>query len=627
MMEDEEDAPDDENQLMQQQQPPRRRARSISHLVRYLRHNRPTVLSILLTSWRVGWRVVEERLSTNPHEAAMADEHGIYPLCKALARPVEDYTPLYIIQMLLDAYPKAIWFKTKGGRTCLAAACWRRASCDVLQLLMRARPSIPEDYVALQALWKSYLHVFGSPNELIDLICGENGGSREGALIWTKFHLLLRYCTSDQLVHPWRGLHTAAAAPVCHVELFRILLEKYPDEVKCVDDNGCLPLHLLLSICRHRGTNNINGTDNHHHDDERSQAEENRQVRLRMLLEAYPGAVRMKDALGRLPLHVAIESGWDDVTNLMEAYPDSLLERDGVLQLYPFQLAAWSPNASLSLTYTLLHRTPHVLELAKVLDNDDSNDVDVEDDKSDDHLECSMMKEMANSVGAYQSYYWDKKDDETFANEKFESLLEELAAIGDETLWPHFNQLLRSHQQPTTYDDYEPQRRIVHAAALSAKCPAGLLQIALCIHPVQARQADENGQLPLHIVCASASHCHSFPPEIDDEVDYAAVIQTKLEALLDVFPDAAKVRDKKGQLPLHLAALASVHRIGSTGGSAIGVASLDRLIAARPDALCQRDGQHGLFPFLLAATNPLGEMTTIYQLLLAAPHVIQFCET
>jgi ankyrin repeat protein len=540
---------------------------------------------------------VEERLTSHPQEAALADEHGIYPLCKATARPIDDYTPLFIVKMLLDAYPKAIWFKTNGGRTALAAACWRRASFDILQLLVRSRPSIPEDYVALQALWKSYLNVFGSQNELMDLIC-ENGGSREGAMIWTKFHLLLRYCTSDQLVQPWRGLHTAASAPVCHLELFRIVMGKYPGEVRCADEHGCLPLHLLLSVSQSQGNDNSEDND---HDNEKEHAQKNRQARLKMLLQAYPEAARVKDALGRLPLHVAIESGWEDLSDLMEAHPDSLLERDGVFQLYPFQLAAWSPNASLSTAFTLLQRTPHVLEIAKQYDA--SND-------GDDALTVCASEDTSRSDFAVQSLYWD--NNESYACEKFESFLEELAATGDNTLWTQLNQLLRSEQRTD-----EPRRRVVHAAALSAKCPAGLLQIALRIHPEQARQFDEDGRLPLHIVCASACERQSDP---EDDVDYPNVIQTKLDALLKVYPEAAKIRDRKGQLPLHLAAVASVQRGG------IGVACLDRLLAARPDALCQRDGQNGLFPFLLAASNPSCGVTTIFQLLLAAPHVIQFCD-
>lgn len=66
-------------------------------------------------------------------------------------------------------------------------------------------------------------------------------------------------------------------------------------------------------------------------------------TKIELLLREYPGAAKIPDSLGRLPLALAIESRipWDEGTNaLLRAEPQALLMRDPATGLYPFMLAA-----------------------------------------------------------------------------------------------------------------------------------------------------------------------------------------------------------------------------------------------------------------------------------------------
>jgi hypothetical protein len=90
---------------------------------------------------------------------------------------------------------------------------------------------------------------------------------------------------------------------------------------------------------------------------------------MELILSAYPLAVRQRDVSGRLVLHIALAQGrrfwWSGIERLVEAYPESLTQRDPVTCLYPFQLAimdvADEDDEAVATAYHLLLACPEVL--------------------------------------------------------------------------------------------------------------------------------------------------------------------------------------------------------------------------------------------------------------------------
>ena len=69
------------------------------------------------------------------------------------------------------------------------------------------------------------------------------------------------------------------------------------------------------------------------------------------------------DDNGVLPIHVAVVAGRpvEFIDVLIAAAPDTLARRGGTNSLFPFQLAAISPKASVSLMNHLIRAAPHLL--------------------------------------------------------------------------------------------------------------------------------------------------------------------------------------------------------------------------------------------------------------------------
>lgn len=96
------------------------------------------------------------------------------------------------------------------------------------------------------------------------------------------------------------------------------------------------------------------------------------------LIDRFPLACRMRDSSGQLPLHIAIdaakedrhsgENGFDEnyaddiLETLLDAYPESVGEKDSSCGLLPFQQAAVGPGSKLETVYYLLQRDPALLK-------------------------------------------------------------------------------------------------------------------------------------------------------------------------------------------------------------------------------------------------------------------------
>mmetsp|Transcript_57180 Transcript_57180/g.66851 ORF Transcript_57180/g.66851 Transcript_57180/m.66851 type:complete len:398 (-) Transcript_57180:260-1453(-) len=168
-------------------------------------------------------------------------------------------------------------------------------------------------------------------------------------------------------------------------------------------------------------------------------------------------------------------------------------------------------------------------------------------------------------------------------------------------------------------------RYILHAAVSNSSCPLELIQLILILYPDQIAEKNESGMLPLTIVAKAQT-------KSNDPTRLMVIIN----ALLDYFPSAARIQDKRQTLPLNLAL-----QSGKTWQQ--GVKSL---FNAEPRALLTRDASTKMFPFMIASaindndvdkrkvgneTNLnsdddsllLGKLNTTYELLLASPECIR----
>lgn len=122
--------------------------------------------------------------------------------------------------------------------------------------------------------------------------------------------------------------------------ILALIKEKVSDQGFIHDDNGSLPIHIVI------------GNQKAH-------------FIVNLLLKEYPESAGLPDSQGRLPLHIAAEKGfWDSLQALVVAVPRSLEVPCPKTGLYPFQLATvpsgskcCCPSGSLeavSFTYSLL---------------------------------------------------------------------------------------------------------------------------------------------------------------------------------------------------------------------------------------------------------------------------------
>jgi hypothetical protein len=142
------------------------------------------------------------------------------------------------------------------------------------------------------------------------------------------------------------------------------------------------------------------------------------------------------------------------------------------------------------------------------------------------------------------------------------------------------NWWLRSASR-TASQEIDESFSLLHALADVGGCPAQVAEFAVVLFPEQAATRDENGNLPLHLLC------YSEPSS--DENDCQAL----LHALLSSYPEAAHCTNRCGRLPLNIAL-----------SSGKGGAFTKILMYAEPRVLMGRDMFTRLPSFALAAAAP-----------------------
>ncbi|KAG7342810.1 ankyrin repeat domain protein [Nitzschia inconspicua] len=117
----------------------------------------------------------------------------------------------------------------------------------------------------------------------------------------------------------------------------------------------------------------------------------------------------------------------------------------------------------------------------------------------------------------------------------------------------------------------------------------------------QTSQRDQDGRTPLHIAAHIGSCCST----------------EALESLIQSNPNAPRMTDNEGRLPIDWAA-ESPHT---------PVKSLSVLIKGEPRAVDTRDLRDGQYPFVSAAISEQTSINNTYFLLRAKPHVISYFHT
>lgn len=547
----------------------------------------PTLLHHYLSDLHVNWYLIRNHLNDRPEEAASRNDHGASALYKALYRRVEDYPSPVIVDLLLNAYPPAMWVH-EPDHCPLRAACWRRASLPIQERLIRSRPSRPSDIHALHALWKSYDNLFGD-----DLLPTILHGGREGAEIWRKLYALLEYCTYHTLEN-YQNLHAvAAASPSCSPELICLSFSYFPHQIRQPDKSGKLPLHHFVTQ-RRQLPNSPNPDVSTTTQNTSSSADPTLEV-LQLLLSWYPEAVNIRDTTQcQLPIHGAIAQGypWTWIQPLVGASSDTLSQVDGVTHLYPFQLAACTDACSLTVVFELIRAAPYLLQ---------DGISPVEGNATDIHSRSLLTIQQHSSSSVANGVVQDQQQNTYNSTER---IMQQASRRDDPDMWSDVQRLLAYRSPPAD------QWYAVHAAASLPDCPLGLLELTVIMQSQELALRNADGDLPLHLIVRHSRSGDADDEDEDDDYYIEDVRTTRIRILLNDYPQGASLRDSKGRLPLHMAV---------SGGQPWS--SLKALIQAYPAAVGERN-ESGLYPFQEAAITDIVGLTEVFELLLAAPHLL-----
>lgn len=292
---------------------------------------------------------------------------------------------------------------------------------------------------------------------------------------------------------------------------------------------------------------------------------------IRNRLTDLPEEAAARNRYGRTALYKALYRRGEDYPSsllvglLLDAYPPAMWENDP--EYCPLKVACWR-RASLPIQERLLRSRP-------------SRPYDVA-------ALYALLKSYENLFG--------------------DDLLPTIIYGGREgaEIWMKFYALLKY----CTHNTMENHQNL-HAAAATPSCPLELLALSFSFFPEQICQRDRSGKLPLHYYVMGNGQSLSETAEQVSEQTPVDEIE-KLKHLLDWYPDAVTIRDSDSlRLPLHSAI---VHgRPWSWIQLILGVST---------DALSQVDGVTHLYPFQLAANTETCSLTTIFELVRAAPYLV-----
>lgn len=306
------------------------------------------------------WPEVIHRARSHPEEVTWRDNEG----GTALHHSCRSQYSVDVVREMLNSCRFAANIQDKSGKTPLHIACWSGAS-EIIRLLIKANSdvaSVPDNRgrtplhhacfsVSLPCAYTIRALIQADPRTSmlpdhagktpLSLLCERHRSRLQAALayqrsdvfdtvlkpFWDQLRALLS-ATADHraLVGDWRLLHIVTSIPSCPQILFDLALKFYPEQVQ-ETVYGSLPLHFAAQCPAANFVVDEQGDG----------------YFVEILLSLFPQASMIPDALGRLPLHLAVESGKSFrgvLEQLFLAFPEAIRMRDGDHFLLPFLLGA-----------------------------------------------------------------------------------------------------------------------------------------------------------------------------------------------------------------------------------------------------------------------------------------------
>jgi len=301
--------------------------------------------------------VVREMLKTCESAGYMQDKDGSTPLHVACWNGSDE-----VIQLLVAASSDVVSIVDNNGMTALHLACssWPPPSDHTIELLLKADPEISmlADNSGQTPL--SLLCSRHQPRMRLALESIDRGMDREAvysgvlATFWRQLRLLMNANIGEKwsMDDNWKLVHACTTIPDCPKILFELALKLHPEQVQ-EKQSGSLPLHLAAECPSSQ-------LDETHRDG----------YYVCWLISLFPKACSIPDGIGRLPIHIAIQSGksWEYVLQkIFKANPNAILMRDGQHFLLPFMLAALS-NGIHNQRASQFRRLPLNAELSTALE-------------------------------------------------------------------------------------------------------------------------------------------------------------------------------------------------------------------------------------------------------------------
>jgi hypothetical protein len=321
---------------------------------------------------------------------------------------------------------------------------------------------------------------------------------------------------------------------------------------------------------------------------------------LEMLVDANPRALLAQDAEGWTPIHLCLLYGVDEDTTIM------LIRRGGKQAVSMQSRFVGSP-------LHLACRHGCSLKILKELVS----------------ANCSMA-ECPNETGLKPlAFVWNN----FVRNPENADIMKKLRLTGKwtqedivdnrnvEDLMDRVRVLLDAvNQQGTSYpderDDDDPSIFTHELIKFQEKLGdmSHFIPLAIRLFPDDVKQVDGDGNAALHL----AARTPAMVPKPHDYCRYHMPSDDPLIVLVEAYPEAVKLANHLGEIPLMLA-LTSGRRTWSSGVSS--------LVQQEPEVLMKYDKSSLLYPFQLASAYPADEedesTTTILELLLACPHALQ----
>jgi len=372
-------------------------------------------------------------------------------------------------------------------------------------------------------------------------------------------------------------------------DIILYLLSKTPRSAIIIDREGSLPIH---HYCTHASPVNskvlmklvnleprsVSKTNDLMKTPFSLAAEFGKRVEvLETLFQSDHSVASISDIDGSFPLHHCGRAEYLEnnfLHKLMTIYPEALMQQNARGET-PLILAV-SLNASVPVLQEMLYRYPRA---ARISDSGGFYPVSL--------LWNSWVNVRKGATGQPVL-----SDDEAEVTEIVKRNRIQMKSVtgkgdleGDLAIWWHKMEMLLRVSYHKTLRDALPngkQWRVVHAAAGCDGCPPGVLHFAMKIEAGQCEEADEEGNLPLHVAAGAPAYIRQ---------NFEKTYGSRIEMLVKKYPEASRKKNVKGELCLHIAL-----RSGKTWDSGI-----KKILKAEPRGIKIKDTATGLFPFMLAA--------------------------